>query len=123
MRVTRLLFCTLLLTAALPSLALAAATDPISFVPAPTQQGDIFSPGFRLAADVGYVEEEFFVSGKSDAFTYNDPPVREEIIPIAQGVPYTARIVVRRPADASSFNGPVVIELWNSTAGFDTAPV
>jgi hypothetical protein len=38
-------------------------------------------------------------------------------------VPYETRIIIRRPVNKGHFNGTVVIEWWNSTAGFDTAPV
>ncbi len=109
----------------LPHLSFAGATDPVTVVPAPEGQGDIFSPSTRLVEDLkqDYVEEEFLVSGTGTVYTYNDPPVREEIIPLFEDVPYTTRIIVRRPADAADFNGTVVIEWWNSTAGFDTAPV
>jgi hypothetical protein len=107
----------------LPIVALAGATDPVSVIPAPEDQGPIFSPGVRLVGDLGYVEEEFFVSGESAIYTYNDPPVSHEIIPVVENLPYTTRIIVRRPVDAAAFNGTVVIEWWNSTAGFDTAPV
>ena len=71
-----------------------------------------------------YVEEEYFVSGESTLFNYaNDPPAGPtDIVPIQEDVPYTTRLIVRRPADPKDFNGTVVIEWWNSTAGFDTAP-
>ena len=38
-------------------------------------------------------------------------------------VPYKTRLVVRRPADARRFRGTVVVEWFNSTASFDSAPV
>lgn len=123
MRVSRLLARALVFVFGLPAIALAGATDPVTVVPAPENLGDIFSPGVRLAADLGYVEEEFFVSGTSTIYTYNDPPVPTEIIPLVGNLPYTTRIIVRRPPGAEAFNGTVVIEWWNSTAGFDTAPV
>ena len=105
-----------------------AGADPMGAVavdPAPEDRGDIFSPGIRLVADLeqDYVEEEFLVSGQATIYTYNDPPVRGEIIPLESDVPYTTRIIVRRPAQQGRFKGTVVIEWWNSTAGFDTAPV
>jgi hypothetical protein len=108
-----------------PTFSAADPTDPVSVVPAPEGQGDSFVPGVRLVEDLkqDYVEEEFLVSGAATIYTYNEPPVREEIIPQLENVPYTTRIIVRRPADASDFNGTVVVEWWNSTAGFDTAPV
>jgi len=107
--------------------AAAAPTDPVTVTPAPEDQGPAFVPGVRLVADLprDYVEEEYFVSGHSTLFNYaNDPPEGPtDIVPIDEDVPYTTRIIVRRPAHRWQFNGTVVIEWWNSTAGFDTAPV
>lgn len=65
-------------------------------------------------APPGYVIEEFFVSG-----------VGQRIGPrLAAGTtaPYTTRMVVVRPANARRFNGTVVIEWLNVSAGTDGAP-
>jgi hypothetical protein len=108
----------------LPWAALAGPTDPVTVTPVPDVP-EIFSPGIRLVADLeqAWVEEEFFVEGASTVYTYDDPPVPTGILPLEEDVPYTTRIVVRRPADPADFRGTLVIEWWNSTAGFDTAPV
>jgi len=107
--------------------ALAAPTDPIVVVPTSDEDGEIFDPTIRvtpvLESEYGYVIEEFLVSGTSSVYTYEDPPVREVVIPLETDVPYTTRIIVMRPADAIEFNGTVVVEWWNSSAMFDTAPV
>lgn len=114
----------ILLVSSTPSWA--GPTDPVTVSLPPTDQGDAFVPGVRLVADlpVPYVEEEFFVAGESTLFSYrHDPPLGPtDIEPIQEEVPYKTRIIVRRPADPKRFNGTVVIEWWNSTAGFDTAP-
>ncbi len=62
--------------------------------------------------------------GASTLFSYaNDPPLGPtDIVAIEEDVPYTTRLIVRRPVDPRRFNGTVVVEWWNSTAGFDTAP-
>jgi hypothetical protein len=52
-------------------------------------------------AKLGYSEREFFFSGTT-----------------AQG-PYTSRMIVRRPIDAKRFNGTVIVEWLNASAGFD----
>ncbi|MFQ5512107.1 MAG: alpha/beta hydrolase domain-containing protein [Candidatus Krumholzibacteriia bacterium] len=100
---------------------------PVTVTAAPLDQGPIFSPEVRAVADLdpqaAMVEEEYFVSGAATVYTYNDPPVRGEIIPLDPDLPYTTRIIVRRPTDSARFNGTVVIEWWNSTAGWDTSPV
>ncbi len=63
------------------------------------------------------------MSGAATLFTYEEEPRRGVLVPLEEDVPYTTRIIVRRPVKANKFNGTVVIEWWNSTAGFDTAPV
>jgi hypothetical protein len=59
--------------------------------------------------ELGYVEEEYFVSGT--ARTY----------PETQPAPYTTRIIVRRPADPARFNGTVLLDWVNVTAQFENA--
>jgi hypothetical protein len=107
--------------------ALADPTQPVVVEPVPEDQGAIFSPGVRLVSNLAqsYVEEEYFVSGAADLFNYaqNPPLGPTDIVPIQADVPYKTRIIVRRPEKKGHFNGTVVIEWWNSTAGFDTAPV
>jgi hypothetical protein len=104
--------------------ALAAATDPIALEAPDDALGPTFPTGFRSIAafPIQYVEEEWFASGAATLFTYNDPPLPTEIVPVQTGMPYKTRFVVRRPVDAADFNGTVVIEWLNSTAGFDSAP-
>ena len=45
------------------------------------------------------------------------------ILPLVEAVPYKSRLSVRRPLDPKRFSGTVVVEWWNSTGTFDTAPV
>ena len=115
---------TVALALALSSSGWAAPTDPITLETPDGALGPIFPTGFRTLANLAqpYVEEEFLVSGAATLFTYGDPPVPTEIVPVQTGVPYKTRLIVRRPADPAAFNGSVVIEWWNSTAGFDTSP-
>ncbi len=102
----------------------AAPTDPIVLEVPDDSLGPAFPTGFRTLAALAqpYVEDELLASGAATLFTYNDPPVPTEIVPLQTGVPYKTRLMVRRPADPAAFNGTVVIEWWNSTAGFDAAP-
>ena len=66
----------------------------------------------------GYREEEFFIEGAAQAFmtdgTWTTPPT-----PAPNG-PYTlqTRVIVRRPAAASRFNGTVILE-WIRAAAAD----
>ena len=81
-----------------------------------------------IAAD--YTEEEYFFSGTATAFE-RDPTapawtstgtwtaIPSTTIP---PVPYTSRMLVRRPTDPRKFNGIVVVEWLNVTADIDLAP-
>ncbi len=70
----------------------------------------------------GYVEQEFFASGTATAFKAASMPSsgRWKITPTTSA-PYRTRILVRRPADPARFNGTVVVEWMNETAG-ESAP-
>ncbi len=112
-----------------PAASVGAQADPSSF-PAPAVTGPIpgtvpgdpeapavadtypfFSTWVDLAGN-GYVEEEFYVDGLADGFATDGTAV-------AVDVPYRTRIVVRRPADDRDFNGTVLLEWQNVTAGYD----
>ncbi len=107
-----------------PALA-GGPTAPVASHPAPEGVGEAFVPGVRLVSELpgGYVEEEFILSGAANNYTYAQPPVRDELVVLQPDVPWTTRLIVRRPPDPRAFGGTVVIEWWNSTAQFDTAPV
>jgi hypothetical protein len=79
--------------------------------------------GGHTPAEVGVLEEEFFFSGSVDVYTYEQGNVHlgQKVIK-DEDVPYKTRMLVRRPFDAAAFNGTVVIESMNSTAGFDSTP-
>ncbi|MBN1905710.1 MAG: hypothetical protein JW927_11490 [Deltaproteobacteria bacterium] len=64
----------------------------------------------------GYIEEEYFVSGKANVYDYD---TAGKVIVKHADAPYTTRILVRRPADTSRFSGNVVLELNNPTKMFD----
>jgi hypothetical protein len=70
-----------------------------------------FSTWLDLAAS-GYVEEEFYVSGVADAYATDGAK-------LASSVPYRTRVIVRRPVSARDFNGSVLVEWQNVTAGYD----
>jgi len=74
-----------------------------------------------LAAS-GYVEQEFFASGTATAFTAASfPSSGDWSVTPTTSAPYETRILVRRPADPARFNGTVVVEWMNVTAG-ESAP-
>jgi hypothetical protein len=76
-------------------------------------------PFFAALEDLkgrGYIEQEFFVSGTANR--YNTPNGATGSL-IDGDHRYKTRVVVRRPAAAAAFNGTVVIEWNNVTAGHD----
>jgi hypothetical protein len=75
-----------------------------------------FFATYQDLAAVGYVEQEFLVSGLADARATSGPNVGSVI---AEDVPYTTRVIVRRPADAADFSGTALVEWQNVTAGYD----
>ncbi len=69
----------------------------------------------KLAA-IGYVEEEYFVSGLANVYTW---PAPGPAVVRTADAPYTTRILVRRPAKAGKFSGNVVVEPLNPSNLFD----
>ena len=74
-----------------------------------------------LAAS-GYVEQEFFASGTATAFKADSMPSdgKWTITPTTTAG-YKTRIIVRRPANPAHFNGTVIVEWMNVSAG-ESAP-
>lgn len=71
-----------------------------------------------------YLEDEYFVSGTATAYTSADPLTtdgRWDLEPTTTA-DYTTRILVRQPADPADFNGVVLVEWNNATAGRDSDP-
>ena len=64
----------------------------------------------------GYVEEEFFVSGRANVYDWAADGRLSVRTPNA---PYTTRILLRRPAAPARFSGNVIIEIANSARRFD----
>jgi hypothetical protein len=61
-------------------------------------------------SELGYVEEEYFISGTAKTY------------PASTAADYTTRIIVRRPATPAQFNGTVLLDWVNVTAQFENAP-
>ncbi|MGZ4736158.1 MAG: alpha/beta hydrolase domain-containing protein [Acidimicrobiia bacterium] len=83
----------------------------------------LISTSIDLAA-VGYEQHEWFVSGSARSFA-SDAPIAPDgrwVVTPAETAPFTTRIVVHRPVDPNGFRGTVVVEWFNVSAGFDTAP-
>ena len=64
----------------------------------------------------GYVEEEYFVSGKANVYDFDDTG---KVIVVTPDAPYTTRILIRRPRSKHDFSGNVIIEMMNSTILYD----
>ena len=67
-------------------------------------------------ARLGYVEEEFFVSGAANVYDWS--PEGALTVKTANA-PYTTRILVRRPADAARFSGNAIVEMGNNARRYD----
>lgn len=71
--------------------------------------------------EFGYQVEEFFISGKATSYRLAGEPTADgkwEVLP-ATNAPFTTRIVVIRPRDATKFSGTAVVEWLNVTGGLD----
>jgi alpha/beta hydrolase family protein len=65
---------------------------------------------------VGYVEEEYFVSGTANVYDW--PPPGTATVRVANA-PYTTRMLVRRPIQKERLSGNVIVEILNATNGVD----
>jgi hypothetical protein len=114
----------------LPALLLAAAVARAQ-VPVPAIDGPITSPGSAFLqstsfdlAQVGYVQEEYFLAGSATAYANAGPLGADgawSVTPAATA-PYKTRIVVHRPANPKKFKGTVMVEWLNVSGGVDAAP-
>lgn len=127
-------------------LALAASScgggrrNPVA-VPSPAVVGPIpsTSTDFPFIADgfgpeppipAGYEENEYFVSGRAKLYEYTPTgvhvvaPCPTTAEPLGcTNLPYTTRMLVKRPVDPGRFSGTVVIEPLNPSSGYDIANV
>jgi hypothetical protein len=82
----------------------------------PSHDYTFFTPAEDLAR-YGYVEQEFFLEGTAN--TYTTEPAGQTGSVATTGHPYRTRMVVRRPTSQRRFNGVVLLEWQNVTAGYD----
>jgi hypothetical protein len=72
----------------------------------------------------GYVEEEYLIAGKANIYGYaNDAEKKPDVEALKTDTDYVTRILVRRPAYKNKFNGSVLVEVLNATAGWDGDPI
>lgn len=72
----------------------------------------------RIPVDLdahGYVEEEYFLSGFANVYTLADGSLAVE----RADVPYTNRILIRRPAAPADASGAVFVDIYNASNGYD----
>lgn len=90
---------------------------PAPDIPGTPTRNYIFFASNHPLAEQDYTETEYFFSGMANAYTVSSA------LTTATGTvgsyPYTARMVVREPADKRRFNGVVLVEWLNVTNGFD----
>jgi len=99
---------------------------PMAMIEGPVTGGGgilLQSTSFDLG-DVGYMETEYFMSGTARSFRNvgaldSDGMWTTEVNETAD---YKTRIVARRPIDEADFNGIVLVEWFNVSAGFDSGP-
>jgi len=76
-------------------------------------------------ASVGYVAEEFFISGTASSYSSAaelSPDGRWSVTP-SGAADFTTRIVALTPADRTRFNGTVLVEWLNVSGGIDAPAV
>jgi len=76
-------------------------------------------------ADLGYVAEEFFISGAASSYR-SAAELGDDgrwSVTAADTADYTTRIVVLTPADRTRFNGTVLVEWLNVSGGIDAPAV
>jgi hypothetical protein len=114
----------------------APASAAYESVPTPTVEGPIpvtptshiFMHTTAPLAEFGYTEEEYFISGTASTYSTTGA-VNVTGTKLTTGgpngngtYPFKTRIVVRRPTNPANFNGRVLAEWQNVTAGFDLEP-
>lgn len=74
---------------------------------------------------VGYVAEEFFISGTASSHTGAAEPGPDGRwgVTLSGAADYSTRIVVLTPADRAQFNGTVLVEWLNVSGGIDAPAV
>jgi hypothetical protein len=126
-RMAYLGFALLTLVAGLrPSSATAETPSPTISRPPVGTHGFPFSSTAIDLSKLGYMEEEFFISGQARSYLPNESLGADGVwtaSPSPGGTaPYTTRILIRRPINPRGFNGSVYVEWMNVTGGADGTP-
>jgi len=100
---------------------------PMPALEGPVTGGEHGFPFIATSLDLaahGYVEEEFFLAGTARAFASGEPltPDGHWTVTPAGRAHYRTRVLIRRPRDATRFNGTVLVEWLNVSGGLDAGP-
>jgi len=118
---TGFLLATLLGATPAASRADGVTTTKLEIVPGPPEtRSTPFLAWYQDLSQVGYVEEEYLVSGTANIYEYVDNAAqRPEVQVLTPDVPYVTRILVRKPLQPAQFKGTVFVDVLNATAGWD----
>lgn len=69
----------------------------------------------------GYIEEEYFLSGTAESYTPVGTLGPDGLWTVAPGrqAPFKTRVIVQRPRESAKFNGTLICEWTNVSAGFE----
>jgi hypothetical protein len=96
---------------------------PITVTPVPGKPALLLG-AFEIAS-LGYVAEEFFISGPASSYSSAAElgPDGRWSVTASDSADFTTRIVVLTPADRTRFNGTVLVEWLNVSGGIDAPAV
>lgn len=105
-------------------MTMGGATGSVPVVSGPLPGRSVTVGGAFDLEGLGYLEEEFFVAGVGRSFRMAGPRGSDGAwaVETAATAPFTTRLLVRRPADPARFNGTVLVEWLNVSAGADGSP-
>lgn len=125
---TGMLFIVIALTCHIPNNAWGNNNQKVESVkvtgPVTGGMGKMFSATIVDLAAYGYAEEEFFFEGDADSYKLQDNMTMDGKWALAKSnkAYFKSRMIVRRPVDAKKYNGTVIIEWLNVSAGADGDP-
>lgn len=97
-----------------------ATSIPVVHRPIPiTERSRPFTVGGTDLEKYGYRLDEYFISGKTNVYDWGEDGEALEPQIRTADVPYTTRIVMRRPKKPGGFSGNVWVEMNNPSRGWD----
>jgi len=74
-------------------------------------------------ADLGYQQNEFFISGQASSYTNTKPMLSDGkwSVKVVDKADFKTRFIVKRPIDPAKFNGTVIIEWFNVSGGTEAS--